>query len=189
MRWRARSSANTGSGGISLSAHQLGRYCHDGGATLGPAWERYGRRPFDPIEVGQVYTMEIGAKVPGYGVVSLEEDLVVTADGCEFISTPQRELRLVRARRIGRRGDGRTPGRGGAMPIYEYRCGDCGRKVSLFFRSFSAVTDDAACPHCGGANLRRLMSRVAVRRGASGAAAPSDEFGGDEFGGMLGRAG
>ena len=75
--------------------HQLGRYCHDGGATLGPAWERYGRRPFDPIEVGQVYTMEIGAKVPGYGVVSLEEDLVVTADGCEFISTPQRELRLV----------------------------------------------------------------------------------------------
>jgi putative FmdB family regulatory protein len=71
------------------------------------------------------------------------------------------------------------------MPIYEYRCGDCGRKVSLFFRSFSAVTDDAACPHCGRANLRRLMSRVAVRRGASGDAAPSDEFGGDEFGGML----
>ncbi len=76
--------------------HQLGRYCHDGGATLGPAWERYGRRPFDPIEVGQVYTMEIGAKVPGFGVVSLEEDLVVTANGCEFISSPQRELRLVR---------------------------------------------------------------------------------------------
>ena len=76
--------------------HQLGRYCHDGGATLGPAWERYGRRPFDPIEVGQVYTMEIGAKVPGYGVVSLEEDLVVTESGCEFLSPPQRALRLVR---------------------------------------------------------------------------------------------
>ena len=72
------------------------------------------------------------------------------------------------------------------MPIYEYRCGDCGRKVSLFFRSFSAVTDDAACPHCGGANLRRLMSRVAFRRGSGGGAeSGGDEFGGDEFGGFL----
>ena len=70
------------------------------------------------------------------------------------------------------------------MPIYEYRCGDCGRKVSLFFRGFSAVTDDVACPHCGGTHLRRLMSRVAVHRGASESGG-DDDFGGDEFGGML----
>ena len=70
------------------------------------------------------------------------------------------------------------------MPIYEYRCGECGRKVSLFFRSFSAVTDDAACPHCGSKELRRLMSRVAVRRGGGGGTG-DDDFGGDEFGGML----
>lgn len=74
---------------------------------------------------------------------------------------------------------------GGTMPIYEYRCGDCGRKVSLFFRSFSAVTDEAACPHCGGTQLRRLISRVAVRRGAGGGDAGDDDFGGDEFGGIL----
>jgi len=76
--------------------HQVGRYCHDGGASFAPAWERYGRRPFDPIEVGQIYAMEIGARVPGYGVVSLEENIIVTEAGCEFISEPQRALRLVR---------------------------------------------------------------------------------------------
>ncbi len=47
------------------------------------------------------------------------------------------------------------------MPIYEYRCGNCKRRVSIFFRSFSAV-GDARCPHCDSANLTRLVSRVAA---------------------------
>jgi putative FmdB family regulatory protein len=50
------------------------------------------------------------------------------------------------------------------MPIYEYRCGACKRRVSVFFRSFSAV-GEATCPRCGSADLTRLMSRVAVVRG------------------------
>ena len=33
------------------------------------------------------------------------------------------------------------------MPIYEYRCSDCKKKVSVFFRSLSAVDHNAArCP-------------------------------------------
>jgi putative FmdB family regulatory protein len=60
------------------------------------------------------------------------------------------------------------------MPIYEYRCGDCQRRVSVFFRSFSAV-GDATCPRCGGANLTRLMSRVAVVRGGSGSEGDGDD--------------
>jgi putative FmdB family regulatory protein len=50
------------------------------------------------------------------------------------------------------------------MPIYEYRCHDCRRRVSLFFRSFSDVEDSPGCPRCGGSNLVRLISRVAVVR-------------------------
>lgn len=50
------------------------------------------------------------------------------------------------------------------MPIYEYRCQDCRRRVSLFFRSFSAIPEEPACPRCRGTNLTRLISRVAVLR-------------------------
>jgi putative FmdB family regulatory protein len=47
------------------------------------------------------------------------------------------------------------------MPIYEYECADCRRRVSLLIRTFAAATA-AACPRCGGANLTRLMSRFAT---------------------------
>jgi len=50
------------------------------------------------------------------------------------------------------------------MPIYEYRCRDCRRRVSLFYRSFSEVEEEPTCPRCGGKRLRRLISRVAVVR-------------------------
>lgn len=49
------------------------------------------------------------------------------------------------------------------MPIYEYYCQDCRRRVSVFFRSFSTASDASArCPTCSGARLRRMVSRVAV---------------------------
>jgi putative FmdB family regulatory protein len=55
------------------------------------------------------------------------------------------------------------------MPIYEYRCGECNRRVSLFFPSFSAAerrisAGENKCPQCGSANLTRLMSRVYAHR-------------------------
>jgi putative FmdB family regulatory protein len=54
------------------------------------------------------------------------------------------------------------------MPIYEYRCNKCGRKVSVFWRSFSAVDESQArCTYCGSAKLSRLASRVRVIRGSS----------------------
>lgn len=51
------------------------------------------------------------------------------------------------------------------MPIYEYGCYDCRKRVNVFFRTFNdAATKPAVCPRCGGANLKRLVSKVAVLR-------------------------
>jgi len=51
------------------------------------------------------------------------------------------------------------------MPIYEYGCYDCRKRVSLFFRTFADVTTrPPVCPRCGGGNLKRLVSKVAVLR-------------------------
>jgi putative FmdB family regulatory protein len=51
------------------------------------------------------------------------------------------------------------------MPIYEYGCYDCRKRVNLFFRSFAEVeTKQAVCPRCGGTNIKRLVSKVAFVR-------------------------
>jgi len=75
--------------------HQIGRIEHDGGTLLAPKWERYGSRPDGIVEKDEVYALEIGTVVEGYGWVSLEENLIVTEHGSEFIGEPQRELMLI----------------------------------------------------------------------------------------------
>src|ERR1700724_6171 len=47
------------------------------------------------------------------------------------------------------------------MPIYEYRCADCKRRVSLFYQTFSAAcAATPICPNGGSEKLSRLVSRV-----------------------------
>ncbi|TMD96200.1 MAG: zinc ribbon domain-containing protein [Chloroflexi bacterium] len=70
------------------------------------------------------------------------------------------------------------------MPIYEYRCEECGKRSSALLGSFSSP--DPACPHCGKSALRRLVSTFAtVSSGESDLGDGGDEGfgGGDEFGG------
>ena len=51
------------------------------------------------------------------------------------------------------------------MPIYEYGCYDCHKRVNVFFRSFADVeTKEVTCPRCGGTHLKRLVSKVAFVR-------------------------
>ncbi|MCX6565166.1 MAG: Xaa-Pro peptidase family protein [Candidatus Aminicenantes bacterium] len=76
--------------------HQVGRFPHDGTALLGPAWEKYAQKPFRLLEPGMVFTIEPRLTVPGKGIATIEEMVVVTETGADWLSTPQTELILIR---------------------------------------------------------------------------------------------
>jgi len=76
--------------------HQVGRFAHDGTALLGPAWEKYAQKPFWPLEPGMVFTIEPRLTVPGKGIATIEEMVVVTETGADWLSSPQTELILIK---------------------------------------------------------------------------------------------
>ena len=70
------------------------------------------------------------------------------------------------------------------MPIYEYRCEECGKRSTSLLPSYSSP--DPPCPHCGKPALKRLVSTFATV--SSGEGDGGDDFddaggGGDDFGG------
>jgi Xaa-Pro aminopeptidase len=74
--------------------HQLGRATHDGGQSLARRRENV---PDVLIESGNVYTAEgLETRIEGRGWISLEEDVLVTDQGPRVLTTPQRELWLVK---------------------------------------------------------------------------------------------
>src|ERR1700674_352468 len=62
------------------------------------------------------------------------------------------------------------------VPIYEYRCADCGKRSSALLPSFSSP--DPVCPDCGKAGLHRLVSTFATVRSGDDGGGDSDDFGG-----------
>jgi Xaa-Pro aminopeptidase len=75
--------------------HLLGRSAHDGATVLGPRWERYEGISDLEVEAGNIFTLELHVVVPERGMMSLEEDVLVTADGVEYLSRPQTALRYI----------------------------------------------------------------------------------------------
>ncbi len=49
------------------------------------------------------------------------------------------------------------------MPIYEFKCQDCGRLSSVFVKRMRS-SYRARCQHCGGGNLERAVSRFAYHK-------------------------
>ena len=49
------------------------------------------------------------------------------------------------------------------MPIYEYRCNACRRRVNVWVQSYNPPANPT-CDRCGSHDLTRLISRVAVLR-------------------------
>ena len=48
------------------------------------------------------------------------------------------------------------------MPLYEYRCNNCHRRVTILIRDFSESS--ITCPNCGSTKLNRLFSSFSVRK-------------------------
>ena len=76
--------------------HQVGRFSHDGTALLGPPWEKYAQKPFQLLEEGMVFTIEPRLRVTNRGIATVEEMVIVTEAGAEWLSTPQKELILIK---------------------------------------------------------------------------------------------
>lgn len=75
--------------------HQVGRVAHDAGPGLFPAWEKYGTLPFIPLEKNQVFTIEPRLYVKNHGIVTIEEEVVLTDNGIDWLSKRQEELYLI----------------------------------------------------------------------------------------------
>jgi Xaa-Pro aminopeptidase len=76
--------------------HEIGRSAHDGSICLGPEWQRYGSSVLVPLEEGNCFAVECGIKLEGVGFFHFEQDVLVTKDGMEYLSSKQTELHYIK---------------------------------------------------------------------------------------------
>lgn len=51
------------------------------------------------------------------------------------------------------------------MPAYDYRCQNCRRAFTLFYKTYAEYdTAKPVCPTCGSAHVRRVIRRVRLTR-------------------------
>ena len=67
--------------------HSLGLSTHDG-SGLSPSVDV-------TLEPGMVFTVEPGIYLPGYGGVRIEDDIVVTEDGFEYLTSADKEFKVI----------------------------------------------------------------------------------------------
>jgi putative FmdB family regulatory protein len=52
------------------------------------------------------------------------------------------------------------------MPIYEYRCLECGEKFEKLVRSMNPALE-VECPECGGRKVKKLLSTFGIETSGS----------------------
>ncbi len=49
------------------------------------------------------------------------------------------------------------------MPIFEYRCEDCGKRFDVFFRSAEAAEgEQLVCAECGSGRVKKMFSVIGI---------------------------
>lgn len=76
------------------TGHQIGRHVHDGGVILGPRWERYRGASDGEVAVGNVFTIEPTILQSPLPSMLVEENVLVTGRGAEYLSSRQQTLWL-----------------------------------------------------------------------------------------------
>ena len=59
------------------------------------------------------------------------------------------------------------------MPLYEYRCRECGERFEKLAR-FSASASEIECPKCGARKVDKLISAFSTRMSGTTVASASD---------------
>lgn len=60
------------------------------------------------------------------------------------------------------------------MPVYEYRCEECGNRFDAFFRRpEDADEKELACSECGSGRVRKLFSVIGIGGAAEGSRSDS----------------
>lgn len=75
--------------------HQVGRFVHDGGALLNRQKKGNERLVNQKLGKGNVFAVEPAAYLPE-GCLCIEEMVVLTESGAEFLTTPQQELYVLK---------------------------------------------------------------------------------------------
>jgi Xaa-Pro aminopeptidase len=78
--------------GLGIEVHEAPRVVPRRPAAASAAHGDTDGAAVEIIEEGMVFTIEPGAYLPGWGGVRLEDDVLVTAEGCELLTDVPREL-------------------------------------------------------------------------------------------------
>ncbi|RPH61094.1 MAG: aminopeptidase P family protein [Acidobacteria bacterium] len=80
--------------GLGVEVHEAPRVAPRRPASSSHVPDASFESDMDIIAEGMVFTIEPGAYLPGWGGVRLEDDVLVTADGCEVLTDVPRELQV-----------------------------------------------------------------------------------------------